>query len=293
MSSKIKISELLSQRLYDGDVLDGSEGLPLHENDEGKTKGITISQLFSGAVSTHVHGTFEHTPDSDEAGAAVFNRADGTTVLGIDTSIPQINANFPLNMGSRKITGLADPTNPQDAATVSSGDKRYYIEGTADQLFVNRMTGDTIEGPIQIQQPSGVPDNGDLNSEDLDFVGRYDGDSSSTINESRRVITLRQITEYASAAGEYRLGVLDDAENEFATFEGDTQNFGLGVTGPLFLAHLAGGNYAHLGAPASGPTTTDMDNGSVIFHLDETNDDLNVTAKKSDGTVLTGTVTLS
>jgi hypothetical protein len=78
-----KISNLTS---YDGDVLNGSEILPLTETDEGATEGITVSQLATGLPDTQVNGTFTHSPSVDATDAAVFQDAAGNALVEMDTT---------------------------------------------------------------------------------------------------------------------------------------------------------------------------------------------------------------
>ncbi|MFW6079486.1 MAG: hypothetical protein ACODAE_07695 [Gemmatimonadota bacterium] len=70
-------------------------------------------------------------------------------------------------------------------------------------------------------------------------------------------------------------------------------SFAVAAASGVLRAAWFGDDHVILTAPVSGPTTGDMPNGSVAASVDESADDLVFTVKKSDGSVVTGTVALT
>ena len=128
-----------------------------------------------------------------------------------------------------------------------------------DDIYVLN-TGDIMTGNLNMNT-SGASDNSTSDSSDIIFTGKYDSNSSAGgIIQSTRDITLRNIMDWDTGAGDYRLGFLDDAGAEFVTFEGDTQRVGIGTSSPEGKLSVKGTAY---GVAENSQTGLSLDSSGI------------------------------
>ncbi len=147
--------------------------------------------------------------------------------VGIGTTTPQNTLNV---LGDINFTGLI----------YGNGSQLTDIAASAvEDIWINEI-GDILTGSLNITAAD-VADNTSSNTPDIVFVGKYDSNvSGGGIIQSTRNITLRNIVDWNSGVGDYRLAFLSDSGTEFVTFEGDTSRVGIGTTTPQNLLNVLG-----------------------------------------------------
>ncbi|MBU4264272.1 MAG: hypothetical protein KKC76_20670, partial [Proteobacteria bacterium] len=119
-----------------------------------------------------------------------------------------------------------------------------FVDSNSDRVGINTASPgqklDLYNGNFRVL-PIDATDNISVNSPDMIFRGKYDSNATAGgIIQSTRDITLRNIMDWDSGNGDYRLAVLDNAGAEFVTFEGDTQRVGIGTTSPQNTLNVVG-----------------------------------------------------
>ncbi len=209
-------------------ISSGTVSLPAGEigTTEIANAAITNSKIAVNAVNTTQ--ILDGTIIADDLAASSVN----TTHI-LDGTITNVDLTSDLNLGWANLTDYPTACNANETITVI-GDTITCTpiligSGQVADIWINE-TGDVLTGNLNITA-SDASDNSSSNSPDIIFMGKYDSNASAGgIIQSFRNITLRNIIDWNSAAGDYRLGFLDDSGTEFVTFEGDTGIVGIGST---------------------------------------------------------------
>lgn len=165
-----------------------------------------------------------------------------------------------------------------------------WDEGSSPDLQVDAGASDNAFIYPNVQQ-SNVTDNG-TNTTLLLTRGSDDSELANTVLKwggGGAGVALRADTD----AGEFTPLQIDAGTRSLilgAASTGGTNDITIEeTTGVVRLSEQ--GKKVAIGAGASAPADGDLNDAEVVFWIDETNDELEVKVKKSDGTVLSGTLT--
>lgn len=277
----------------------GRESFLRVRNDTGSTITNGTPVKITGFQGTQNLPLIAAAQADTEANAAVVgvtthdieNNTNGYVTLdgevrGIDTSSFSAGDELWLDPGSAGGFVNSRPSSPNFARRIGTVVRSSAGNGVIDVAVVREAHGSFTQGSIPFANSSGLlvednthlvwndsgdtlrldsadaSDNAAVDSSTLAFRGSYDSDASATVTPADRDMSLQLVVDYASAAGEYRLAVLDDADAEFVTFEGDTQRVGIQATSPNGVLDVRGGD-----------VIINEDGGSHDFRVESTNED--------------------
>ena len=175
----VKVGSNLSVSSGTVSVADGTASV------KGVAKVGTNISLSSGTISvadgsTSAKGVVQlsdSTTSTSTSLAATANAIKVTKAVA-DNALPKGGGTMTgaIAMGTKKITGLGDPTSDQDAATKKYITDNYYTKTAADTAFFNVSTGDTIkDGDTFPDNDTSIATTAAINDRIIDLVDDVGG----------------------------------------------------------------------------------------------------------------------